>query len=276
MANIMEDFDKFVFGDRTIYKKGSGPAVVLMHELPGMIPESVDLARRIAEANFTVYLPLLFGEPNAPISVPKIFQYIGQLCISKEFYLLAKNKSSPIADWLKSLCRHAKNECGGHGVGVIGMCLTGGFVLSLMADDSVIGAVASQPSLPLRISQDRKEALGVSPEDLEAAKNRAKNGVRILALRFSEDGSCPPERFITLQKEFGQTTETIEDSEELCWQQNRILETIEINSKANNPYQIPSSSHAVLSLGYDPDPKHPTNRVFRRVIEFLKEQSQNK
>ena len=273
----MEDFDKFVFGDRetsqrTVYKKGNGFAVILMHELPGMIPECVDLARRLAEANFTVYLPLLFGEANSPLAVPKILQYVAQLCISKEFYLLAKNKSSPIADWLKSLCRHAKAECGGNGVGVIGMCLTGGFVLSLMADESVISAVASQPSLPLRISQDRKESLGVSPEDLEIAKNRAENGVRILALRFSEDATSPPEKFIRLQKEFGQTTEKIEDSEELCWKQNRVLETIEINSKANNPYQIPSSSHAVLTLGSDRNPKHPTNRVFRRVIEFLREQ----
>lgn len=90
---------------RTVYKKGNGFAVILMHELPGMIPECVDLARRLAEANFTVYLPLLFGEANSPLSVPKILQYVAQLCISKEFYLLAKNKSSPIADWLKSLCR---------------------------------------------------------------------------------------------------------------------------------------------------------------------------
>ncbi len=278
----MEDFDKFVFRDpsqpdrlsseRIVYKKGNGPGVILMHELPGMIPECVDLARRLAEANFTVYLPLLFGEPNSQLSVPKILQYVAQLCISKEFYLLAKNQSSPIADWLKALCRQAKVECGGNGVGVIGMCLTGGFVLSLMADDSVIGAVASQPSLPLRISQDRKESLGVSPQDLAAAKNRAENGARILALRFSEDATSPPEKFIRLQQEFGQTTETLEDSNQLCWKQNRFLETIEINSKANNPYQIPSSSHAVLTLGYDRDPKHPTNRVFCRVVKFLKEQ----
>ncbi len=113
----MEDFATFYFPEngssqRLVYKKGSGAAVILMHELPGMIPECVDLARRLAE-NFTGYMPLLFGEPNQPLSIPKMLQYTAQLCISKEFYCFAKNKSSPITDWLKALCRHAKQESGG-------------------------------------------------------------------------------------------------------------------------------------------------------------------
>ncbi|MDJ0719934.1 MAG: hypothetical protein QNJ54_37900 [Prochloraceae cyanobacterium] len=76
----MEDLIKFTFGKepltkRTVYKKGNGPGVILMHELPGMIPECVDLARRLADANFTVYLPQAFWKTlptpfhpqNAPI-----------------------------------------------------------------------------------------------------------------------------------------------------------------------------------------------------------------
>ena len=126
----MEDFSTFYFSEngtskRLVYKKGSGAAVILMHELPGMIPECVDLARRFAK-NFTVYLPLLFGEPDRSLSLPKMAEYTAQLCISKEFYCFAKNQSSPITEWLKELCQEAKKECGGKGVGVIGICLTGG------------------------------------------------------------------------------------------------------------------------------------------------------
>ena len=126
----MEDFSTFYFpkngsSKRLVYKKGSGAAVILMHELPGMIPECVDLARRLAK-NFTVYLPLLFGEPDRSLSLPKMAEYTAQLCISKEFYCFAKNQSSPITEWLKELCQEAKKECGGKGVGVIGICLTGG------------------------------------------------------------------------------------------------------------------------------------------------------
>ncbi len=273
----MEDFTRFYFADsssskRLVYKKGSGAAVILMHELPGMISECVDLARRLAE-NFTVYMPLLFGEPDKPFSIPKMLQYTAQICISKEFYCFAQNKSSPITDWLKALCREAKQECGGKGVGVIGMCLTGGFVLSLMADDSVIAPVASQPSLPFGITSAHKAALGVSSEELEVAKDRANNdGVAILALRFSEDKISPPDKFDTLRQEFGEATEIIEDSAELCWKRNQALETIEINSQPNNPYNLPQISHAVLTLGYSSDSGHPANRVYQRVVEFLQSQ----
>ncbi len=271
----MEDFSTFYFPEnssskRLVYKKGSGAAVILMHELPGMIPECVDLARRLAE-NFTVYMPLLFGEPDKPFSVPRMLQYTAQICISQEFYCLAKNESSPIIDWLKALCRHAKLESGAKGVGVIGMCLTGGFVLSLMADDSVIAPVTSQPSLPFGITPAHKAALGVSPEELKLAKERANNGVPVLALRFSEDKISPPEKFKRLREEFGEETDVIEDSRELCWKRGTALETMEINSKPGNPYNIPQISHAVLTLGYR-EQDHPANRVYRRVVEFLQEQ----
>ena len=271
----MEDFATFYFPEngssqRLVYKKGSGAAVILMHELPGMIPECVDLARRLAE-NFTVYLPLLFGEPDRPLSIPKMLQYTAQLCISKEFYCLAKNRSSPITEWLKKLCQEAKKECGGKGVGVIGMCLTGGFVLSLMADDSVIAPVASQPSLPFGISSSHKAALGISPEDLAIAKERANNGFPILALRFSGDTISPPEKFERLRQEFGEETEVIENSAELCWKRGKALETIEINAQPGNPYNVAGNSHAVLTLGYR-EQNHPSNRVYQRVVKFLEEQ----
>ena len=273
---MMDDFSVFEFSfedfpPRPVYTRGTGPAVVLMHELPGMIPECVDLARRIAEAGFTVYLPLLFGQPNQPFSIPKMLGFTAQLCISHEFYCFAKHRSSPITLWLKALCRKAKADCGGAGVGVIGMCLTGGFALALMADDSVIASVASQPSLPFGITAQQRAALGISPEDLAAAQARADQGVPLLALRFSDDNIAPPEKFQTLRTAFGDTPNTIEASEDLCWKRGQALETIEINSAPGNPRNLPQSSHAVLSLGYEPDPDHPTNRVFQRVVEFLRQ-----
>ncbi len=271
----MHDFDRFDFAEdgpaRPVYCKGEGPAVILMHELPGMIPECVDLARRIVAAGFTVYMPLLFGEPDQPLSKLNVLAYTAQLCISQEFYTFAKHRSSPITNWLRALCRKAHQECGYRGVGVIGMCLTGGFVLSLMADESVIAPIIGQPALPFGLTGAHKAALGVSAQDLAAAKHRADQGVPILAVRFSEDKISPPERLETLRQEFGGTPEVKEDSDELCWRRGRMLETIEINSKPGNPYNLPQKSHPTLTLGYRGS-GHPTNRVFQRVLGFLQEQ----
>ena len=144
-----------------------------------------------------------------------------------------------------------------------------------MADENVIAPVASQPSLPFGITSSHKAALGVSPEDLAAAQERANNGVPILALRFSEDKISPPEKFVRLRQEFGEETEVIEDSTELCWKRGAALETIEIKSQPGNPYNIAGNSHAILTLEYNSEQNHPANRVYQRVVEFLQEQFEN-
>lgn len=254
----MQNFAEFSFtygnATRRVYHQGNGPAVIIMHELPGMIPECVDLARRVAKAGFTVFLPLLFGQPNVPFSVPQTLVYTTQLCISREFYLLAKHKSSPITEWLRALCREVYPRCNNTGVGVIGMCLTGNFVLSMMADAVVMAPVISQPSLPLPLSSDRASALGISQQDLAQAKQRAESGVNLLALRFSEDRTCPAQRFATLRQEFGKN-----------------IETIEIDSSKNNPYQIPQNAHAALTMHFVDQDGHPTKEALGRVLAFLQE-----
>lgn len=92
----------------------------------------------------------------------------------------------------------------------------------------------------------------------------------MLALRFSEDSKSPPEKSDTLRQKFGATPEVIEDSAELCWRRGKVLETIEVNSRSGNPYGISARSHAMLTLEYRKN-GHPTHRVFRRVVAFLKE-----
>ena len=272
----MKDFSTFEFASegfpaRPVYTKGTGPAVVLLHELPGLIPECVDLGRQIAAAGFTVYMPLLFDRPDRPFSVVKTLGLVAQLCISQEFYCFAKHQSSPITQWLKALCRKAHQDCGGPGVGVIGMCLTGGFVLSLMADESVLAPVASQPSLPISITGGHRAALGVSQDDLEAAKARADAGVPLLAIRFSEDSTSPKERFNTLRQTFGGTPEVVRDDEMMCWKRGKALETIEINSGPGNPFGISPRAHPALTLELR-QAGHPTREAFERVLQFMQEQ----
>jgi dienelactone hydrolase len=120
------DINHTVFRSRT-----NGPGLLIMHELPGMTPQCIDLATRVVDAGFTVFLPLLFGEPNDSATVANTFR----VCVSHEFKCLAAHESSPITTWLRALSRRIYAEnLGGRGVGAIGLCLTGGFALSLMLE----------------------------------------------------------------------------------------------------------------------------------------------
>jgi hypothetical protein len=151
------------------------------------------------------------------------------------------------------------------------MCLTGGVIPFLMADALVMAPVTSQPSLPISITRDHRAALGVSEDDLEAAKGRAESGVPLLALRFSEDNTRPKERFDSLRQVFGGTPEVVRDDEVMCWKRGKALETIKINSGPGNPFNLSPRAHPVLTLELR-GAGHPTHDALERVLQFLKEQ----
>ena len=135
------------------FSQGQRPGIVIMHEIPGITPKVANFAGIVAKEGFTVFLPVMFGTPGKPSSGLYSGLQVARACISKEFNCLAKHESSPITDWLRALCRHAFEQCGGRGVGAIGMCLTGGFALSLMVDEFVMAPVLSQPSCRCFTSQ---------------------------------------------------------------------------------------------------------------------------
>ncbi|MFT3774319.1 MAG: dienelactone hydrolase family protein [Minicystis sp.] len=160
---------------RAVYRRGAGPAVVVMHEIPGITPQVAAFATRVADEGFSVFLPHLFGTPNKPLTVPYAMGQLARACVSREFSVLAARGSSPITSFLRALCRHAHAEIGGKGVGAIGMCLTGNFALALMVDPVVMAPVLSQPSLPFpnRIRAPRRPApLRRGPGHREEARGR--------------------------------------------------------------------------------------------------------
>jgi len=254
----LDGFETFLFTHdgvtRTVYRRGHGPAVVVMHEIPGITPQVAEFARRVAEAGFTVYLPHLFGVPGKPISNGYLLGQMARACISREFSVLAKREASPITDWLRALCRAAHHACGGPGVGAVGMCLTGNFAIALMVDDSVMAPVLSQPSLPFGISAAHRAALHVSDEALAVAKQRAAAGCGVLGLRFTGDPMCPAERFATLRREFGAN-----------------FEGIEIDSSPGNPHGIKRMAHSVLTTDLVDTEGHPTRAALERVLGFFRQ-----
>ncbi len=191
------------------YRRGSGPGVIIVHELPGMTPEVVAFADEVVEAGFTVVMPNLFGEPGAPLSLGAFATVVPRVCVNREFNKLAVGRTSPVATWLRALARDLHAELGGVGVGALGMCFTGGFALAMMVDHSVAAPVVAQPSLPFAFGRARADDLGLSPADLEVVKARAAAGCAVLGVKFAQDPATGT-RFDRLDRELGSAFRRVE------------------------------------------------------------------
>ena len=191
------------------YRKGSGPGVIVIHEIPGMTPDVVAFGEEVVAAGFTVVMPHLFGQPGARPTPRVMASSVAGVCVSREFTKLARNETTPVADWLRSLSRELHAELGGPGVGALGMCFTGGFALAMMVDDSVAAPVLCQPSAPFALGRTRGADLNLSPTDLNTVKRRAAEGCSVLGLRYRKDPATGT-RFQTLHHELGENFEAVE------------------------------------------------------------------
>ena len=240
---------------RPVYRRGSGPAVIIIHEIPGLHPLVVEFADRVAEAGMTVFLPSLFGQPGRPVSTGYALGVMfNAVCIRREFHVWSGGKSSPIVDWLRALARKAHAECGGKGVGAVGMCFTGGFALAMMTEPSVVAPVLSQPSLPLAgKSAARAAGIDASPAEIACAKRRfADEDLSMIGLRFKSDDFVPDARFDSYRREFGDRFEAIE------------LEDADAQRAERPP-------HSVLTMHLAES--GPTKEAEARVIAFFKERT---
>jgi dienelactone hydrolase len=172
---------------RDTYRKGLGPVVIVVHEIPGITPAVERFADDVVNAGFTVVMPNLVGTPGQEVSGKYIASSMLKVCISKEFTNMALQKTSPIIAWLRALARSLHQEVGGKGVGAVGMCFSGGFALGMMVDDIMVAPVLSQPSMPFTVGKARGADLNLSPDDAVVVAQRAANGCEVLGLRFTQD-----------------------------------------------------------------------------------------
>jgi dienelactone hydrolase len=259
------DFERVTFShdgkERDVYRRGSGPAVVVIAEMPGITPKVLEFAGRVADIGCTAVVPHLFGTPGrsmtevSPIKgVPYALSSIVPACISRDFHVLAAGRTSPVIDWLRALAGHEHERCGGPGVGAVGMCFTGGFALAMAADERLLAPVLSQPSLPFGIGGARKRSIDCSPEDLATVKGRcAAEGLTVLGLRFTGDSFVPRERFEHLREELGDA-----------------FVAVEIDSSKGNPHGLPGNAHSVLTEHLVDEPGHPTRDALDRVLDLFR------
>jgi dienelactone hydrolase len=185
---------------KTVYVGGKGPAVIVMAEMPGISPHVARFARWVRDAGFAVYLPSLFGRDGALPTADEGAAVFRRACVSGEFRAFAANASSPVTQWLRALARLAHGECGGPGVGAIGMCFTGNFALTMMLEPSMLAPVLSQPSLPL----DDPAGIEMAPEEIQAVRERLeREDLTVLAYRFDGDRFCRAQRFAAYAEKLG-------------------------------------------------------------------------
>ena len=236
-----------------VYRKGEGPGVVLIPELPGIHPGVLGLGNHLVDNGFTVVIPSLFGEPGRAITAGYVLPAITRACVTREFAAFATNKQRPVSVFLRALARDLNKSTPGKGVGVIGQCFTGGFALAAAVDESVLAPVLSQPSVPLPLTPRQRRDPGVSELELNAFADRAANeGLCAMGLRFSEDRTAPGERFATLKERLGDA-----------------FEVIEINSGPGNEHGFSRMAHSVLTGEVREVDGQPAYEARKRVVEFL-------
>jgi dienelactone hydrolase len=261
MATALDAFTETEFthngATRTVYRAGRGPGIVVMSEMPGITPNVAAFAQRLVDAGFTVAMPQMFGEPGRGPSVGYVLKSLTQGCVSREFSNWALNRTSPIIDWLRALARDLHEQCGGPGVGAIGMCFTGGFALAMAVDDTMLAPVLSQPSLPFAGGKARKRALGLSDADL--ATVAAREDLCVLAMRFTGDPAVPAERFRHLREVFG----------------DRLIAVEIENRKGRNPHNLPRAAHSVVTEHLVDERGHPTRAALDQVLAFFSDRLTN-
>ena len=240
---------------KTVYVSGDGPAVVLLPEMPGISPDLIRLARWIRDAGLTVYLPSLFGVDGAIPTAEAGEQVMRRACVSAEFRAFAGGGTSPVAAWLRLLARQAHEECGGPGVGAVGLCFTGNFALTMTLEPAVIAPVVNHPSLPL----DDPGGLEMSADDAAAVRERVgRDGLKVLAYRFDNDRWCTGQRFAAYRALLGDAFD------------GRVLPGDAANGSPPPFFRdVVGTPHSVTTAHLVDEEGHPTLAARDEIIAFL-------
>ncbi len=184
------------------YRQGTGPGVIVIHEIPGITPEVATFGQEVVDAGYTVVMPSLFGTDGEKMTPLSTANALRQVCVSREFTKLRTGETTPVAGWLRSLARDLHEELGGPGVGALGMCFTGGYALAMLVDAPVTAPVLCQPSTPFAVGGQRSRDVNLSARDLDIVKGKCAAGQQVLGLRYRKDPAVG-KRFDTLTQELG-------------------------------------------------------------------------
>ena len=246
---------------RDVFRRGTGPAVIVMAEMPGITPKVLEFADRVVDIGCTAVVPHLFGRPGFDVVAASrgvqaryMLSSIGPACISREFASWGAGRTSPCIDWLRALARAEHERCGGPGVGAIGMCFTGGFALAMATEPALLAPVLSQPSQPMAPTKRHKRSIDCSRADLDVVKKRCDDeGLTVLGLRFKGDRFVPPERFEFLREELGDG-----------------FVAVELEDSSANPDATMKNPHSVVTEHLIDEPGQPTRAALDQVLDLFR------
>lgn len=260
LPDPLDDFDpREIMLDgvaKVVHVAGTGPAVIVMTEMPGISPHVARFARWVRDAGFTVYMPSLFGRDGAVPEVEEGAATFRRACVSAEFRAFAADRASPVTHWLRALASLAHRQCGGPGVGAIGMCFTGNFALTMTLEASVLAPVLCQPSLPL----DQPAAVESPPEELCAVRQRLeRDQLTVMAYRFEGDRFCTARRFAAYAEALGDRFIA------------RVLPDSAANRDALAPFfaQVVASPHSVVTAHLIDEAGQPTIAARDEILSFF-------
>ncbi len=232
-----------------------GPGVIVIPEVPGIHPEVLAFADHLVDAGFEVVIPSLYGTPGRAVSVPYVAAVIARLCVAREMKAFATDTERPVSLFLRALAADLHARTPGPGVGVVGMCFSGGFALATAVDPSVLAAVMSQPSVPLPLGSARRRDLGLSPAETATVTARTRDGLCLMGLRFSGDASAPGERFDAYAAAFGDG-----------------VELVVLDSSKGNSDGYGTRAHSVLTGEVRTDPPNSAHAAREQVVDLLRRQ----
>jgi dienelactone hydrolase len=265
VSELLDRYERTTFTHagktRDVFRRGTGPAVIVMAEMPGITPKVLEFADRVVDIGCTAVVPHLFGRPGFDVIAASrgaqaryMLSSIGPACVSREFTTWSSGRTSPCVDWLRALARAEHERCGGPGVGAIGMCFTGGFALAMATEPALLAPVLSQPSMPIGLSKRHKRSIDCSRADLDVVKKRCDaEGLTVLGLRFKGDRFVPPERFEHLRDELGDG-----------------FVAVELEDSSANPAAPMRNPHSVVTEHLVDEPGQPTRAALDQVLDLFR------
>jgi carboxymethylenebutenolidase len=115
------------------------PGVLVIHELLGLTPEMLRLARRFADEGFVALAPdFLSGLGPKPVCIARFVRGVGAARVGRPYRQLEAARA-----WLA-----ARPEVAGLPIGVAGFCVGGGFALLYAAGAEVQAVAPFYPAVP--------------------------------------------------------------------------------------------------------------------------------